>query len=236
MVSPILEGENGLGALKEVFRVLNNAGVSVNVTTGRHVHIDARKLSLSQLKFLCFNYIKYEEAFDLVVPKSRRGSTNTYCKSNRDLFQTDKQAWEKLQSCRTVREVAEVMNPGADRYFKLNLQPLASGRSTIEFRHHSGSSNYRKVSDWIRLFFEFVCATADQDRCAQNSPSGHPWVMPKGFQSNRTAKEKLRRLFEWVVKDTYLRNRFLVRALELESTNSRSCATCRSECSCVNNS
>ncbi len=48
-------------------------------------------------------------------------------------------------------QLYEVMNPSKDRYFKMNLQNIASGRQpTIEFRQHSGTLEYEKIASWIR--------------------------------------------------------------------------------------
>jgi hypothetical protein len=43
-----------------------------------------------------------------------------------------------------------------DRYQALNLEPLYSPRRTIEFRAHSASLNYDKISSWIMFCTKFV--------------------------------------------------------------------------------
>lgn len=50
LVSPILNGEDGINELKTVCRVLNECGAKVNKSCGTHVHIDAADFTLEHWK------------------------------------------------------------------------------------------------------------------------------------------------------------------------------------------
>ena len=50
LVSPVLEGQNGLKELKKVCWVLDACGVKVNASCGLHIHFDAANFSLQTWK------------------------------------------------------------------------------------------------------------------------------------------------------------------------------------------
>eukprot|EP00951_Prasinocladus_malaysianus_P011565 scaffold85500_cov38-Prasinocladus_malaysianus.AAC.1 len=131
LVSPILRGGKGLQELHSVLQAVNRMGVHAdNPTAGFHVHVGVGHLSLEQLKKVCQSFVKYEEAFDMMVPRSRRD--NEYCMSNRfsgrlgDL--TNKQANDAIAHCQDMDELHELMNPDNSKHYKLSLMPVASGR------------------------------------------------------------------------------------------------------------
>jgi len=61
-------------------------------------------------------------------------------------------------SCRTPNALYEMMNPGfRDRYHKLNLQNLRTGRQpTLEFRQHHATKDEREIVAWVRFCVLFV--------------------------------------------------------------------------------
>ena len=66
-------------------------------------------MKLNNLKAICHNFIKFEGAMDLVMPASRRGNENAYCKSNRqnDCFRSlsNCDAKQKIFQCASTHEV-----------------------------------------------------------------------------------------------------------------------------------
>lgn len=106
LVSPVLCGKDGLGQVEVVMGVLSELKVKVNESTGFHVHIGSNPFfSLEEvlkdcgflllrtfltlrfkLKRICANFVKYEDAFDSLVPVSRRGVNNKYCRSHLQTF------------------------------------------------------------------------------------------------------------------------------------------------------
>eukprot|EP00005_Dracoamoeba_jomungandri_P013760 CAMPEP_0174265216 /NCGR_PEP_ID=MMETSP0439-20130205/25639_1 /TAXON_ID=0 /ORGANISM="Stereomyxa ramosa, Strain Chinc5" /LENGTH=319 /DNA_ID=CAMNT_0015351559 /DNA_START=177 /DNA_END=1133 /DNA_ORIENTATION=+ len=186
LVSPILQSNGGLEQIEEALKILLEIPVSVNSSTGFHVHIQANDLDLPKLKKICKNFVKYEEAFDYIVPKSRRN--NEYIKSNRAAFgsqMNNARRHRMIDRCQTMDDLVELMNPGQDRYYKLNLQPLYRDSPTIEFRQHSGTSNVKKAICWIRLITLFVeNSTINKD--------------PNNFKDGAyTPEEKFKKMIEW---------------------------------------
>ena len=165
VVSPILQGEDGIAQTVKVMDVVKAFGAKVNKSCGLHVHVGAQNGSATQHKNLAKMFIKYEHHFDALCPESRR--TNQYCKSNREFaaagaartYEAQVSAvFAKLDGLRSISAIATVMNGGYDqrnhythnRYFKLNFQSMAS-HGTVEFRQQAGTVEAQKAVSWIRL-------------------------------------------------------------------------------------
>jgi len=154
------------------------------------------------------------------MPPSRRtGSSESdqYFKSNRaavgDKTVSNLTRNRTLSACGTTSELCRVMNPSG-RYYKLNLQNLASGRQpTIEFRQHSGTSNFEKISTWVRFCMAIVTNSSQ-------------FKEPSALKKSRTLDEQLEMLFEYVIKDRALRDTFRLRQTAVLGDNSEAEACC----------
>lgn len=125
-------------------------------------------------------------------------------------------------------ELCDTMNPGpeGERYFKLNLQNLKTGRqNTIEFRQHSSSVAPEKVLNWIRFCVKFV---TNSMRCQS----------PSAMAKNRVLSEQLDLLIQYVIKDRYLGTFYTNRVKELRTRDREEvegeacCSGCASGGSC----
>lgn len=132
VVSPILQGEQGFDSLEGLCNALTASGAKVNKTCGLHVHIDARGMSENARVMVREIYSAIEPIIDGFMPLSRRGDNNRYC---RRVYAT---------SC-IYREVIAL-----GRYYKLNICSYES-HGSIEFRHHSGTVEYEKISMWVKF-------------------------------------------------------------------------------------
>lgn len=211
LVSPILRGGNGLSQTNRILLRLSAVSneVKVNRSMGFHVHVDVSGYNIRQLVKICQNYIKYEDVMDSIMPPSRRtGSdqSNRYFQSNRRSVGsrlTNTQRLEELGGCRNLETLAHLMNANGDRFYKLNLQNLVTGRQpTLEFRQHSATTNYQKVSAWVRFCTAFV---------RQSARLAEPGPLSKG----RSLVQQLDALFLYVIKDRALRNFYRLRQNEL---------------------
>ena len=221
LVSPVLQGGDGLGQVAKVTNGLGVFGgqVKINKSMGYHVHIDVSDLNVPQLIKVCQNFVKYEEAMDRFFPFSRRtGSdeSNRYFQSNRASVSasgggaqygpralSNRQVHRILSGCETIEEIGGVMQRNGSRYYKLNLQNLVTGRQpTLEFRQHSATASYDKISSWIRFCARFVTNSA---KLASPSPSSSATTMEKQTDA----------LFYYVIKDRALRDFYLARIDEL---------------------
>jgi hypothetical protein len=146
LVSPILEGQAGLTQLETVCRVLKRKNAYINRSCGLHIHFDAQNIGVEQTKNLLLNYARYERVIDSFMPNSRRGQNNGYCRSL-----AGQQAYiESAQSMNTL--VNSVLT---DRYYKVNLQSYRRHK-TIEFRQHSGTIEFDKISTWVLFLHNLV--------------------------------------------------------------------------------
>lgn len=151
LVSPVLRGEEGLAQVKTVCEVLNRLGARINKTCGLHVHFGVGELEHAT-KFwrnLIANYAAFEASIDSVMPPSRRGHNNTFC---RPIARPDLRA--RLARCRDLRAIERATTNGC-RYHKVNIQSFWRHK-TVEFRHHSGTTDFAKISNWVRLLNRLV--------------------------------------------------------------------------------
>lgn len=157
--------------------------VDVNKSAGFHVHIGSDPFfTLEDLKRICANFVKFEHALDSLMPLSRRGVNNKYCRSHLHLFgrQNPDTINDVILSRNKVNGLLQVMNGGKNekecRYFKLNLQRVKNRDSpTIEFRQHNGTSDFEKVRAWVLFLLYFVmnARQARPDSFAKDRNAGY---------------------------------------------------------------
>ena len=146
VVSPILKN---LKSLKEVCEVINEAGAQVNKSCGLHIHFGAEKFTNAQWRRIVLNYAAIEEVIDSFMPESRRGDNNRYCRSIAD--PAGRIAYTSLNA--DMRSLQSAF--GFDRYYKVNLMAY-NNHKTIEFRQHSGTTDYTKIKNWIDFLTAFL--------------------------------------------------------------------------------
>ena len=149
MVSPILQGCEGLQSLKKATTALRLSKTNVNTSCGVHIHLEVNDYSLENMKTLVKNFYILEKQFDKMMPESRRN--NQYCKGLSILGSKDT-FFSNLNNCRSVREIVSLFNT---RYLKLNLQSYLK-YGTVEFRQHSGSTKFSKIKNWILICARLV--------------------------------------------------------------------------------
>lgn len=160
IVSPILSGENGFDQIRKVCDVLTAEGCTVNVSCGLHVHIGAADFTLQQIKTFSKWYIKFEDFFDLIMPKSRRGISNRYVGSNRAIHgaytseDSVNRAFQAIDGARTMLDLQYAVCRN-NRFHKLNLMAF-NVHGTVEFRQHSGTTEAAKVINWVKLLLAMV--------------------------------------------------------------------------------
>lgn len=153
LVSPVLRGYEGLEDLARACRALKVTGAQVNASCGLHVHLGADDLTVTNMRQLVRNYLVLEGTIDQVMPANRRGSANTYCQSLQR-SRTMAEAERQILAATTFDELSRAANAGS-RYHKVNLQAYAR-QSTIEFRQHSGSTDFEKISFWVKFLANLV--------------------------------------------------------------------------------
>lgn len=141
VVSPVLNGKDGLEQVQKISDALDAVNAKINKSCGLHVHHESGHLTEKQLTNLVKFYARCEEVVDSFMPRSRRGSNNYYCKSCY-------KAWESMESTYFTLE-------RFDRYHKLNLASYYR-QGTIEFRHHSGTTEAAKIIPWILFTANFL--------------------------------------------------------------------------------
>ena len=144
-VTPILKGTDGENSLRLACEALHAVGARVNMSCGLHVHFGAADMSDEHYVRIFKNYQRLEMLIDKFMPASRRGDNNTYCGTL---------ARYNYIGCTTKADVRTTMHN--NRYCKVNPMSYGSHR-TIEFRQHSGTTDYTKIYWWI----EFLRALID---------------------------------------------------------------------------
>jgi hypothetical protein len=146
-VSPILSSDRGLEAIRQFCRAAR--GFSVDNRCGYHLHIDATRLTVDELKRVAVAYYFTERLWQSFVPHSRRD--NTFCKplewTHRDIC--------ALETIQDFHDFAGSAGRCGDRYHWLNLQAIRH-HGTIEIRLHTSTLDAEKVCNWVKAHLRFV--------------------------------------------------------------------------------
>lgn len=162
LVSPVLNGTEGLAQIEKVCQVLKRLNAYINKSCGLHVHFDAQNFDLRQWKNIYKNYAGFENQIDELMPQSRRGNTNYYCRSLNSIRNLN----AKIDLAQNLRAISDIFSN--NRYFKIN--PTSYSRhNTIEFRQHSGSIEFSKISNWIVFLHNLV------DYSKNHLAADHSW-------------------------------------------------------------
>ena len=178
VVSPVLEGDNGMRDLKLVLQEMLSFGCTVNRSCGIHIHQDASDFDASNLKALVMLYSKCEKSIDSIMPKSRRSSQWAKKLTRVTRSKNPTEIWEKIShdSETDINTVAQMILP--NRYCKLNTQAYRV-HGTIEFRQHGGSLDFEKIASWIMLTNAMMNWAKDNNKYAidrRHSPK-FKWLM-----------------------------------------------------------
>lgn len=136
LVSPILKGDAGIAELEKVCDVLAALGCGVNKSCGLHVHHDIRSLNEPSVLNLFKSFAKSEAAIDGMMPASRRGNGARHVRTL------------KNKGIGAATSMNDLRRRLGTRYLKLNFESYWR-QGTVEFRHHSGTIDFEKISNWI---------------------------------------------------------------------------------------
>jgi len=154
LVSPVLQGEDGLEQVRKACKALKRCNALINKSCGMHIHFGASDFGLQQWKNIYKNYINYEGLIDSFQPVSRRADNNMYCRSLLHRFRSGSAAFEAIDNCTNIEQIAQKVT-GRCRYFKLNAESFFR-HGTVEFRQHSGTIEVDKVVNWITFLNNLV--------------------------------------------------------------------------------
>lgn len=150
LVSPVLKGMAGLQNLRTTLLIISGLEAKVNKTCGLHVHINARQFDANTWLNLYKNYQMMENLIDSWMAPSRRANHNTYCKSLQGI---NFEGISTRTTETTTRDIAMKMN--SERYYKVNIQSFWR-HGSVEFRQHAGTTNHKKVVNWILFLARLV--------------------------------------------------------------------------------
>jgi hypothetical protein len=145
IVSPVLSGDDGMKALEIVCGVLNPI-CDISRNCGLHVHHEVTEAA-GKVKNLINAWIDNEDHFFKAVPRSR--SQSSYCKS----WRRAAGRLRKMGSYDQIRGWYRQHRFG--RHVGLNLESYFL-RGTFEFRLAAGTTEFKKVSNWVLVTQNFI--------------------------------------------------------------------------------
>lgn len=177
LVSPPLDTPTMAFQLHLVCQALKVAGAEVNKSCGFHVHHDIKDLSLDHIKNVYRLYDKHHASLEAFFPRLRRAGHNGYCmslKEERSLYEGG--TWyhvrpviELVEEATSIQDmqrlVARNQARSSIRYTALNFCSYIS-YGTLEFRQHSGTTNYDKMIHWVMLTQAMIAAAVRKRKIA----------------------------------------------------------------------
>lgn len=152
-VSPILRGDEGMAQVKKMVKALKKHGATMDNSCGLHVHVNARDFSFANLMDAMKRYDQNERVIDQAVTESRREYRNHYAEPMAGYIE---QVAGMAKSKKQLRSILEDDGYGSiERYAKLNICSYVK-HGTLEFRHHEGTLDVRKITSWINFCVRFM--------------------------------------------------------------------------------
>jgi len=156
LVSPVLQGVEGLEKMATAIKALMDAGASVDRTCGIHVHVGMDNLTGYDLMKVIDFYIANQKSINTLVASSRH--SNQYCAPyTQQAIRTEDHTWGLIRRMTDVEQTKQqknVFNTGS-RYRVINIQSY-SKYGTLEFRQHQGTLSPEKLTSWIQFILAMV--------------------------------------------------------------------------------
>ena len=179
IVSPILQGPEGLAQVAEVLKTLEDKGHKVNPNCGVHVHIGWNPDWPSDALARLVTIAAYAEKGLYAITGTKNRERGRYCQGVR-----------KYQNPKVAKDALDV-----DRYHALNLTNLVHGsKKTVEFRVFSGSTSATKVVGWIQVCLGLV----ERALKARRSPTWTPKPLTGGWKKNGDGQSEAERLMGYL--------------------------------------
>jgi len=179
IVSPVLQGEEGIRQVIEVLSTLEAKGHRVNASCGVHVHVGWRRDWPSEALARLVTIVAYLEKGLYAITGTKNRERGRYCGGVRK-YGNDKSAKPALDR---------------DRYHALNLTNLARGtKDTVEFRVFSGSLNPTKVAGWIQVCLGLV----ERALAAKRMPTWNPKAPTGGWKKSGPGQSETERLLGYL--------------------------------------
>ncbi len=153
-VSPILRGDTGFRRVKEFCEHARANRWEVSERCGYHLHIDLTDTTEGKCKSVALAYMCTYDIFGRMVHKRR--AENHFCCAH--------QGWDyaKIMTSELRDMVVGLTNGGQTRYYWANWLSYQKHK-TVEIRLHSGTLNYTKITNWVKLHLRFVDWAAEQN-------------------------------------------------------------------------
>ena len=151
-VSPVHNGTDTIDKIQRFLKAVNTIQdgngnkIDVNSNCSVHIHISWADMQPDHIKNLFKRYAQFETVIDSWMAPSRRGNRNTWCKSlsNLNLSRMDRET--------TLRGISYLYG----RYHKVNFSNNYRQYGTVEFRHHGGTTDFQKISEWFKFLLCFI--------------------------------------------------------------------------------
>lgn len=169
IVSPKLQGFDGIVQLVQVLDDLNERGAVVNSSCGVHIHVDGSDLDIRDIKKVKQMFTIYEKIFYGVLGDKAVGRyNNSYCDPSSKWLDTEE---------------------AQDKYRALNLSNwhTYSQKKTIEFRLFSGEGHNLKPENIVTYLYMAVGLVVYARNCTRVhslKPSATLTVLAKKFINN----------------------------------------------------
>ena len=179
IVSPVLQGPEGLAQVAEVLSTLEAKGHRVNASCGVHVHVGWKRDWPSEALARLVTIVAYLEKGLYAITGTKSRERGRYCGGVRK-YGNDKDAKPNLDR---------------DRYHALNLTNLARGtKDTVEFRIFSGTTSATKAVGWVQVCLGLV----ERALGAKRMPKWNPGPLKGGWKKAGPGQSEAERLMGYL--------------------------------------
>lgn len=158
IVSPVLQGENGIDQVFAVVAKLREHGAVVDARCGFHVHVGCGN-DLRNVRKIAALASNLEQGI-YASSGTKNRERGHYCRKISDKY-------SKPRMFNSLNDLQMNLDGSGDRYFLLNLANFAfNGKPTVEFRAFSGTLNPIKMYGYISMAIGIVHRAFEMQKAA----------------------------------------------------------------------